>query len=284
MCTRKGSDFWWMRVWRISNSNSSTAVSATHSAMSSTRVMATCAVLGQAAGSAAALCIRYGVTPRGVYERHLAELQQTLMDDDCWLPGKLRFPHSLWFDARLSADGENAEALLDGWERDRKDQSHAWTCEPGGAVTFRWNHAQELPGLRLVLDSDLSNNKRMACEYPQPALPHALPGMLVRDLSIEVDRGDGDWETVMDIRNNRKRLLECATPRRGVAVRVRLKSTWGGQDPRMFSIDTLGKETDNTIHFPQGPTWKDVVATTDPQHLQEPDTLAKGHATKGHGA
>lgn len=259
-------------------------ISATHSAMSSTRVMATCAVLGQAAGTAAALCTRHSVSPRGVYERHLDELQQTLMDNDCWLPGKLRAPRPLWFDAKLSADGENAGALLDGWERDRENQSHAWTCEPGGAVAFRWNQSRELPGLRLVLDSDLNNVKRMPRSYPRPARSHALPGMLARDLSVEVDRGDGEWETLLDIQNNRKRLVECATPLCGVAVRVRLKSTWGGKHPRLFSIDTLEKGHDTTIRFPQGPTWKEVVAKTKPEHLQPPDTLTKDHTSRGHGA
>ncbi|MCJ7550626.1 MAG: FAD-dependent oxidoreductase, partial [Anaerolineae bacterium] len=61
-------------------------ISVTHAAMSATRVMATCAVLGQAAGTAAAIAAREATTPRGVYEAHLAELQQMLMDDDCFLP------------------------------------------------------------------------------------------------------------------------------------------------------------------------------------------------------
>ncbi|MCZ7634857.1 MAG: FAD-dependent oxidoreductase [Verrucomicrobia bacterium] len=38
-------------------------ISASHVALSSTRVMATCSVLGQAAGTAAALCARHGLLP-----------------------------------------------------------------------------------------------------------------------------------------------------------------------------------------------------------------------------
>jgi hypothetical protein len=44
-------------------------ISATHAAMSSTRVMATCAIMGQAVGTAAAIATRDGLTPRGVYEQ-----------------------------------------------------------------------------------------------------------------------------------------------------------------------------------------------------------------------
>ncbi|MCC5845343.1 MAG: FAD-dependent oxidoreductase [Verrucomicrobia bacterium] len=259
-------------------------ISATHSAMSSTRVMATCAVLGQAAGTAAALCARHGVTPRQLHARHLSELQQQLMDDDCWLPGKSRAPDACWFDARLSADGENAEALHDGWERDRENEKHAWTCEAGGAVSFRWLREQDLPGLRLVLDSNLSHSKRMACEYPQPARVHALPGELVRDLDIQIDRG-GEWTTVYELRDNRKRLLEVPLHTSGTGVRVRLLSTWSEQiDPRLFSIDLLAKGRDDTYRAPRGETWKEVVARADPKDLQPPDTEATGREGHRHGA
>lgn len=40
-------------------------ISVSHVAMSSTRVMATCALLGQAVGTAAAIALREGLTPRG---------------------------------------------------------------------------------------------------------------------------------------------------------------------------------------------------------------------------
>ncbi|MCD6538622.1 FAD-dependent oxidoreductase [Candidatus Bathyarchaeota archaeon] len=50
-------------------------ISVTHVALGTTRVMMTCANLGQAVGTAAALCKRY-----------LSELQQTLLKDDLFIP------------------------------------------------------------------------------------------------------------------------------------------------------------------------------------------------------
>ena len=41
-------------------------ISATHAAMSSTRVMGTCSLLGQAMGNAAAICVREKILPRDV--------------------------------------------------------------------------------------------------------------------------------------------------------------------------------------------------------------------------
>ena len=63
-------------------------ISVTHVALGTTRVMMTCAILGQAAGTAAALCKRYGITPRELYrsKRYLSELQQTLLRDDLFIP------------------------------------------------------------------------------------------------------------------------------------------------------------------------------------------------------
>ena len=60
-------------------------ISVTHTAMSASRVMATCALLGQAVGTASTIAIKNDVTPREISEKYICELQQMLMDDDCWL-------------------------------------------------------------------------------------------------------------------------------------------------------------------------------------------------------
>lgn len=81
-------------------------ISASHVALSSSRVMRTCSVIGQAAGTAAAIAIRHETTPRGVYEQHLHELQQTLLRDDAYLPGCVREPSSVTAAADLHASNE----------------------------------------------------------------------------------------------------------------------------------------------------------------------------------
>lgn len=62
-------------------------VSATHIAFGAARVMATCAAMGEAAGTAAALCHAHGVSPRTLYENHREELRQTLLRADATLIG-----------------------------------------------------------------------------------------------------------------------------------------------------------------------------------------------------
>ena len=63
-------------------------VSVTHVALGTTRVQSTIATFGQAAGTAAALCLKHETTPRGIYQHHLEELQQTLLKHDQYIPGR----------------------------------------------------------------------------------------------------------------------------------------------------------------------------------------------------
>ncbi len=62
-------------------------VSATHIAIGTLRVQLTIMTLGQAVGTAAHLCLAHGETPRGIYERHIKELQQLLLKNDQYIPG-----------------------------------------------------------------------------------------------------------------------------------------------------------------------------------------------------
>jgi hypothetical protein len=76
-------------------------ISASHVAFGTTRVMATCAVTGEAAGAGAALAARHGVSPRALLAGGADELQQTLLRQDAAIAG---VP---WRDARdlaLTAD------------------------------------------------------------------------------------------------------------------------------------------------------------------------------------
>ncbi|GGD91391.1 FAD-dependent oxidoreductase [Paenibacillus nasutitermitis] len=79
-------------------------ISATHIAFGSSRVMGTCASVGQAAGTAVALCVENKATPREVYEKHLKQLQQTLLWEDSSVIGiKNEDPADLALQAKVIA-------------------------------------------------------------------------------------------------------------------------------------------------------------------------------------
>jgi len=62
-------------------------ISASHVAFGSTRLMATGAVMGQAVGTAAALCKSDDAAPRVVQSQSIGVLQQMLLCDDAYIPG-----------------------------------------------------------------------------------------------------------------------------------------------------------------------------------------------------
>ena len=62
-------------------------ISVTHVALGTVRVQNTIAALGQVVGTAAAMCIKLNEMPRGIYKRHIKELQQELIKDDMFIPG-----------------------------------------------------------------------------------------------------------------------------------------------------------------------------------------------------
>ena len=51
-------------------------------------MMRPCAGTGQAVGTAAAIATKCKQTPRGVYEKHIKQLQDTLVKDGCRLMNK----------------------------------------------------------------------------------------------------------------------------------------------------------------------------------------------------
>lgn len=153
-------------------------ISATHAALSATRVMATCATLGQAAGTAAALAVRWGEGPDGVYRHHLRELQQALMDDDCYLPFRPRPVGDLTARTAMTAAGRDASVLKNGWDRPVGGQDNGVFLAPGEPLTLRLPAPEKLHGLRLILDSDLTAHP--AGNPPGADAAHALqpPGGL----------------------------------------------------------------------------------------------------------
>ena len=110
-------------------------ISGSHVAFTSARVMATCACIGQAAGTAAALCARDGLSPRELSadKARVTELQQTLLRDDQTIKNRRNEdPLDLARSAKVSASSERddspASNVINGLVR----------AVPGGGPTNRW--------------------------------------------------------------------------------------------------------------------------------------------------
>jgi len=237
-------------------------ISTTHSAMSSTRTMATTSLMGQAVGTAAALCVRGGYDPAALFPAHIAALQQRLMDDDILLPGLTRPVSELTHMAALGGGGAGHDALRDGHDRALGKISHAWEGPAGEGITFTWPQAEEIGGLRLVFDSDLSRVKRMPCSYPRRADLVAPPPQLIRNYRVEAQEPDGKWRMVAHETDNHQRLVRLPLGVRTRALRVIPEATWGADAARIFSIDVLRERPLRIGAVPEGERWTDVVART----------------------
>ncbi len=222
-------------------------ISVTHTAMSSTRVMGTCAVLGQAAGTAAAIAVRYGCSPREVYQSHLSELRDTLAEDDCYLPFYTRPVPALTKNARLECASPQAENLRNGLDRPIDGAENAATVAKGDAITYFFDAPSTVSHVRIIFDSDLNREQRLRhlgdCGKNMPhnrargMLSVAVPASMVRAFRLEGVRADGKTEILAEENNNYQRLRAFEVNGVYAAVRLIPLETWGAEGCRIFSFD-----------------------------------------------
>jgi hypothetical protein len=208
-------------------------ISTTHMAMSSTRVMATCSLCGQAIGTAAALAVKYACTPREVAQSHIRELQDTLMDDDAYLPWRTCAIPDLTRAAGLSAsnglEGGDPAALRSGIDRVLGGQDNGWWGANHASVTYRFASPVQLSQARLTFDSNQADKKRMPCWYPKEGNQRLMPPMLPKTFALEAQQADGSWQRLQLVENNRARLVRLPLQLEACAVRLALLEAWGGE-------------------------------------------------------
>jgi len=250
-------------------------ISVTHAALSSTRVMGTCALLGQAVGTAAALCTRDQSNPHDLSQgEKLQELQNLLMDYDCWLPGLTRPVSALVASATLTGDGDDVAALLDGIDRDLEDENHAWNAQLGTAAQFSWPQPVEVKGVRLVFDSNLAHTKRMPCSFPQGD-NNRVPGSLVKQFRIEARDEAGNWQTVLREDDNYMRLVWQPLDVKTDALRLIPEGTWGDSVARVFAFEPTEHCAVTIPQAYESPSFADTVAGLAPEDLAPPENLGE---------
>lgn len=171
-------------------------ISATHLAMADTRVMLTCAVMGQAVGTGAALCIEHGTTPRGLVKDHMEELQQQLLKDGAYLIAlPNRDPRDLARRASVSASSERtgdgqaltADQIINGRARAEGDAANAWTPAPDAPrphwVELAWPTPQTFNLVHVVFQTAALAPRRFAVEAWQ----------------------EGGWRRIAEVAQNRHR-------------------------------------------------------------------------------
>jgi hypothetical protein len=229
-------------------------ISASHVAFTSTRVMATCAAIGQAAGTAAALCVRHDLTPRQLADdrKRLAELQQTLLRDDQTIKGlRNEDAADLARDADVSASAAlehaPAENVINGVTRDIPGKSiNRWTAplgEKGTWLDLAWKSAQKLRGVQLTFDSGFQRELTLtASDAVNAGIVRAPQPETVRDYALLYRKpGSDEWVELLKVEGNHQRMRRHRfTPVEAVALRVHVTATNGPKLVRVFEVRCYG--------------------------------------------
>lgn len=219
------------------------ALSASKLAMATSRVMGTCAIGGQAIGTAAAQAIQKGCDIRAI---DIAELQQTLIRDDCYIPGfantdKADLAQTAAVTASSAQENYPAANVLTGVTRDINGCTNAWHSD-GLSTQGEWlqlSLAAPAPvrTVQLVFDSNFNLEKKISLSSRRIRQQQVgVPVELARDYDVALLR-DGKVVACKHLRDNYQRLChvqfegeECDT------VRVTVRATNGISEARIFEV------------------------------------------------
>ncbi len=236
-------------------------LSATHVAFASTRVMATCATVGQGVGTAAAFAVRNNLDPADLTARRplLHAVRQQLLRDDCYLIGcRNDDSEDLAREATITASSEQpgGEAIhvISGQTRSVHGErgapparsnpgTHRWMSDPADgfpvAIQLDWARPITPREIQLIFDTGLHRHltlshhdgytSKMVWGRPQPET--------IRDFSIEGKSGE-EWIPLAEIRDNSQRRLvrSIEKPRPVTSLRLLVNGTNGLDHARLCEI------------------------------------------------
>lgn len=201
-------------------------ISVTHAALSSSRVMATCSVLGQALGTAVAQAVNDDVALENV---DIKKLQQTLMEDDCYIPWHVRDIPPLTKTAECSSD-----IVRNGVER---GEENLWIGRKGDVIEYNFNSDTKINQIRLVFDSDLNRDyNNMPCNYPLVETKFKLPKTLIKEYKLQGISDSGEIKEIC-INDNHRRFVIHTVDWNVKTVRFVPLSTYGCDELRLFDFE-----------------------------------------------
>jgi len=219
-------------------------ISATHMALSSTRVMGTCAVLGQAAGTGAAMAVKYGCNPDEVDRNHMREVQAILLDDGCFIPGIHR---TVGGPTLQGIPTEKAKILGNGWERPQGGNLNSVEIDQDEVISFSLN-PKENNVLRIATDIDFPRETvtdvpayrkfALRSHIVRDFKPLKMPAHMLRSCVVEVVSSNGK-RTDIEIKENRRPVLFMDLPKGSTMVELKNLVAWSDAPVRLFSCDVM---------------------------------------------
>jgi hypothetical protein len=223
-------------------------ISVSHVALSSTRVMATCASLGQAAGTAMSYCLKESITPATLCAEkpHIQRLQQILLRQDQPLLGiQNEDENDIARSAAVLASDETKDGqaanIIDGVNRNVMDgKSHQWQAnlKKGEAwIELRWKKSQNIGIIECTFDTGLHRFLRLSPELsvfksqirgPQPET--------ISDYKIEVKNKNKIVFEKYCTNNYLRKVVHSMPNVEADSIRIYVQKTNGDELARIFEI------------------------------------------------
>lgn len=213
-------------------------------AMASSRVMGTCAIGGQAIGTAAALLTKSDSTDIRAVD--IKALQETLLRDDCYLPERRStdtkdLARTAVVTASSVQEGFPAEAVTNGISRRETPNENAWRSEPlkdgGASLSLALSAPSAVGTVQITFDSNFDLEKKITLSSRrQKQQVVGIPCELVRDFDVILSK-DGEAVKTESARGNYQRLCRVRFDKTVCdTVTVRVLATNGTPEARIFEV------------------------------------------------
>ena len=181
-------------------------ISTTHMALSSTRVMGTCGVMGQA-------------------------------DQDQLIPNYNREQSRLLIAANFDLPAEQVAILKNGVERNENSIVNSIDIKLNQSIEISWPQAQTVKSLRLIFDSNFKDKKHIPCRYFNQLETNGPFEHLTKCFSIKSLNDQGQWENIVEVKNNYKRYVDISIEKNTIALQLNITETWGSDIAKVFTIE-----------------------------------------------
>lgn len=235
-------------------------MSSTHVAFASTRVMATCAAVGEGVGVAAAYAVEHNLPPSRLAKTAGAveEIRQRLLRQDAFLIGACHDGDNLSWKATVRASSERpggeAKNILSGQTRVIRGErgvpssrqvagTHRWMSDLGQGLPawleLQWDAPVELSEVEIVFDTGLHRHLTLTQSDAYSRQMHWGEGQpeCVRDYRVEIRQGSR-WQVVAQVSDNwqRRRAHKLPATTLCEALRITVNATWGIDHARIHRV------------------------------------------------
>lgn len=213
-------------------------------AMASSRVMGTCAIGGQAIGTAAALLCE--ADKNNIRDIDICKLQQTLLKDDCYLPelsnaDKADIARNAIVTASSEADGFSVANIISGTSRRVEEKENQWRSALDSKmpewIRLDLEEPSEVKSVQIIFDSNFDVEKKitLSSRRQRQQVP-GIPPELVCDYEVVLFY-KGEKVASQKVHDNYQRMNRVQfEPTLSDAVQLNIFSTNGEKTARVFEI------------------------------------------------